>query len=263
VAEFHIQNVAVSFPLYHGESRSLKKTMFAAASGRLGEDRKHRLVVEALRDISFSLRTGDRLGFVGSNGAGKTTLLRTMAGIYEPVSGRIDVRGDVTALLDAGQGMNFELTGRENIRLRGLFNGLNETQIEDLQSDVAEFAELAQFLELPVRTYSSGMVVRLGFALATAIKPQILLMDEWIMAGDASFMDKAKHRVETMVRGAEILVISTHSADIILQWCNRVIWMDAGQIKADGPPEEILSAYLTPEQLALAKNALTKVVAAN
>ncbi len=251
----------MSFPLYHGESRSLKKTVFAAASGRLGEDRKHRLVVEALRNISFSLRTGDRLGFVGSNGAGKTTLLRTMAGIYEPVSGRIDVTGDVTALLDAGQGMNFELTGRENIRLRGLFNGLNEAQIEHLQSDVAEFAELAQFLELPVRTYSSGMVVRLGFALATAIKPQILLMDEWIMAGDASFMDKAKHRVETMVRGAEILVISTHSADVILQWCNRVIWMDAGQIKADGSPEEILSAYLTPEQLALAKNAMIKVVA--
>lgn len=239
----------------------MKKTVFAAASGRLGEDRKHRLVVEALRNISFSLRTGDRLGFVGSNGAGKTTLLRTMAGIYEPVSGRIDVTGDVTALLDAGQGMNFELTGRENIRLRGLFNGLNEAQIEHLQSDVAEFAELAQFLELPVRTYSSGMVVRLGFALATAIKPQILLMDEWIMAGDASFMDKAKHRVETMVRGAEILVISTHSADVILQWCNRVIWMDAGQIKADGSPEEILSAYLTPEQLALAKNAMIKVVA--
>ncbi len=235
--------------------------MFAAASGRLGEDRKHRLVVEALRDISFSLRTGDRLGFVGSNGAGKTTLLRTMAGIYEPVSGRIDVKGDVTALLDAGQGMNFELTGRENIRLRGLFNGLNATQIEELQSDVAEFAELAQFLELPVRTYSSGMVVRLGFALATAIKPQILLMDEWIMAGDASFMDKAKYRVETMVRGAEILVISTHSADVILQWCNRVIWMDAGQIKADGAPEEILSAYLTPDQFALAKSTLKKVVA--
>jgi lipopolysaccharide transport system ATP-binding protein len=256
LAQFDIQNVAVSFPLYHGESRSLKKTMFAAASGRLGEDRKHRLVVEALRNITFSLKTGDRLGFVGSNGAGKTTLLRTMAGVYEPVAGRIDVVGAVTALLDAGQGMNYELTGRENIRLRGLFNGLNESEIAHLQSDVAEFAELDQFLELPVRTYSSGMVVRLGFALATAIKPQILLMDEWIMAGDASFMDKARQRVETMVSGAEILVLSSHSADIILQWCNRVIWMDAGQIKADGTPEEVLSAYLSPDQFALAKKSL-------
>lgn len=252
MANLIIDNVSVSFPLYHGESRSLKKTMFAAASGRLGEDRKHRLVVEALRNVSFSLHTGDRLGFIGSNGAGKTTLLRTMAGIYEPVGGNITIDGAITALLDPGQGMNFEMTGRENIRLRGLFNGVNDAQIKQLQADVASFAGLDQFLELPVRTYSSGMVVRLGFALATAIKPQILLMDEWILAGDASFLDKARHRLETMVRGAEILVLSSHSAEVILQWCNRVIWMDGGQIKADGTPEEVLAAYLPPEQFAQA-----------
>lgn len=253
MANLLIENVSVSFPLYHGESRSLKKTVFAAASGRLGEDRKRRLVVEALRDISFSLTTGDRLGFVGSNGAGKTTLLRSMAGIYEPVAGKITIDGAVTALLDPGQGMNFELTGRENIRLRGLFNGFNDQQIGRLQEDVAAFAGLDQFLELPVRTYSSGMIVRLGFALATAIKPQILLMDEWILAGDASFLDKARHRLETMVRGAEILVLSSHSSEIIMQWCNRVIWMDGGKIRADGTPEDVLEAYLPPEQFALVK----------
>jgi lipopolysaccharide transport system ATP-binding protein len=250
-----IDNISLSFPLYHGESRSLKKTMLSAASGRLGEDRKHRLVVEALRNISFSLQIGDRLGLIGSNGAGKTTLLRAMAGIYEPLSGVITLEGAVTALLDPGQGMNPDLTGRENIRLRGLFSGLREAQIQQLQSDVAAFAGLDQFLELPVRTYSSGMVVRLGFALATAIKPQILLMDEWILAGDASFLDKARHRLETMVRGAEILVLSSHNAEIILQWCNRVIWLDNGQIKADGTPEEILAAYLPPEQFAQARAA--------
>jgi lipopolysaccharide transport system ATP-binding protein len=253
MAKLSISNVSISFPLYHGESRSLKKTMFAAASGRLGEDRKHRLVVEALRNVSFSLATGDRLGLVGSNGAGKTTLLRTMAGIYEPVVGQVRFTGAVTALLDPGQGMNSELTGRENIRLRGLFNGMKEAQILDLQDNVASFAGLGDFLELPVRTYSSGMVVRLGFALATAIKPQILLMDEWILAGDAAFLDKAKHRLETMVRGAEILVLSSHSADIILQWCNRVIWMDGGEIRADGTPEDVLAAYLPPEHFAKAK----------
>ena len=214
MASLTIDNVSIAFPLYHGESRSLKKTMFAAASGRLGQDRKHRLVVEALRNITFSLRTGDRLGFVGSNG---------------------------------------ELTGRENIRLRGLYNGLGDAAIAALQVDVAEFAELGQFLELPVRTYSAGMVVRLGFALATAIKPQILLMDEWIMAGDASFMDKARQRLETMVSGAEVLVLSSHSADIILRWCNRVIWMDGGKIKMDGTPDEVLEGYLSPEQFALAQ----------
>jgi lipopolysaccharide transport system ATP-binding protein len=253
MAKLDIQNVSISFPLYHGESRSLKKTVFAAASGRLGQDGKQRLVVEALRNVSFSLRTGDRLGFIGSNGAGKTTLLRTMAGIYEPVHGIITIDGAVTALLDPGQGMNFDMTGRENIRLRGLFNGFNESQIKQLQADVAAFADLDQFLELPVRTYSSGMVVRLGFAMATAVKPQILLMDEWILAGDAAFLDKARHRLETMVRGAEILVLSSHSADIIMQWCNRVIWMDNGQIRADGTPEEVLAAYLPPEQFAQVK----------
>jgi lipopolysaccharide transport system ATP-binding protein len=253
VANLLIDDVSVSFPLYHGESRSLKKTVFSAASGRLGEDRKHRLVVEALRNVSFSLRTGDKLGFIGSNGAGKTTLLRTMAGIYEPVGGKIMIDGIVTALLDPSQGMNFEMTGRENIRLRGLFGGFNDAQIKQMQADVAAFAGLDQFLELPVRTYSSGMVIRLGFALATAVKPQILLMDEWILAGDASFLDKARHRLETMVRGAEILVLSSHSAEIIMRWCNRVIWMEAGQIKADGPPEQVLAAYLPPEQFAQAK----------
>ena len=201
MASLQLNNVSVSFPLYHGESRSLKKTVFAAASGRLGEDQKHRLVVQALRHVSFSLNSGDRLGFVGSNGAGKTTLLRTMAGMYEPVEGNIEIDGAITALLDPGQGMNMELTGRENIRLRGLYSGLSKAQTRRLEEDVASFAELDQFLELPVRTYSSGMIIRLGFALATAIRPQILLMDEWILAGDASFLDKARRRLEGMVRG--------------------------------------------------------------
>ncbi len=256
MSSISISDVSVSFPLYHTESRSLKKAVLAAASGRLGKDAKRRVVVEALRDVSFALETGDRLGFVGSNGAGKTTLLRTLAGIYEPVDGYININGKVTALLDPGQGMNPELTGRENIRLRGLFDRLNPGQINQLEDDVAAFAGLDQFLDLPVRMYSSGMVVRLGFGLATSIKPQILLMDEWLMAGDANFMEKAKKRLETMVQGAEILVLSSHSPDIILQWCNRVIWMDAGRIKMDSTPQEVLSHYLSPAQFAAANDFL-------
>jgi lipopolysaccharide transport system ATP-binding protein len=250
MSSLNMSNVSVSFPLYHSESRSLKKAVFAAASGRLGKDEKRRVVVEALRSVSFSLGTGDRLGLVGSNGAGKTTLLRTLAGIYEPVDGHIDINGKVTALLDPGQGMNPELSGRENIRLRGLFDRLTPRQISALEEDVAEFAELDQFIDLPVRTYSSGMIVRLGFGLATAVKPQILLMDEWLMAGDANFMDKAKHRLENMVKGAEILVLSSHAPNIVLQWCNRVIWMDKGRVKMDSDPHEVLSNYLSAEQYA-------------
>ena len=246
MASITIRDMSILFPIYHADSRSLKKMVFAAASRRVNEDRKHRMVVEALRDVSISVSTGDRLGFVGSNGAGKTTLLRALAGIYEPVVGSITIDGKVTALLDPGQGMNGELTGRENIRLRGLFLKLSQKQIAELEEDVAEFAELGQFIDLPVRMYSAGMVVRLSFGMATAIKPQILLMDEWLMAGDAAFMAKAKLRLETMVRGAELLVLSSHSAAVIMQWCNRVIWMDRGRIKADGSPEEVLAAYLPP-----------------
>ena len=243
-ASIEIDGVSVFFPLYHGSSRSLKKTVAAAATGRLGEDKQHRMVVRALTDVSFTLRRGERLGLVGSNGAGKTTLLRTLAGIYEPVIGRVSVHGSVAALLETSLGMNVDMNGRENIMLRGLFNGLPKSMLPQLERDVAEFAELGHFLDLPVRTYSAGMVVRLGFALATAIRPQILLMDEWFLAGDASFLDKARNRLEEMVRGADILVLSTHALEIVRTWCTRVMWLDQGHIVADGPADEVLDRYL-------------------
>ena len=259
MAAIQISGVHVSFPIYHGNSRSLKRTVFAAAKvattqltrtqpaktgGRFEEDSKRRIVVQALRDVSFSLRSGDRLGLVGGNGAGKTTLLRTLAGIYEPVVGRVHVSGSIGALLDPNLGMNTELTGRENIALRGLYNGMARPAIRRLEEDVQDFAELAEFLDLPVRFYSSGMVVRLGFALATAIRPEVLLMDEWFLAGDAAFMDKARERLENMVRGADILVLSSHAANVIQDWSTRVMWLDQGRIVADGDPAEVLGQYL-------------------
>jgi lipopolysaccharide transport system ATP-binding protein len=243
-AHIAVEGVSVLFPLYHGNSRSLKKMVVAVASGRLGNDQRNRVVVEALRDLTFSLSSGDRLGLIGSNGAGKTTLLRTLAGIYEPAIGRVRVQGSLNALLDPSLGMNPELTGRENIMLRGLYNGLPRPMLSRLEDDVAVFAELGDFLDLPVRIYSAGMVVRLGFALATAIKPQILLMDEWFLAGDAAFIEKARLRLEEMVRGAEILVLSTHTTDIVRSWCTRVMWLDQGRIRADGPPDLVLEEYL-------------------
>ena len=245
MAAVEVSGVAVSFPVYHGNSRSLKKTVFAAASNRrLGQDAKHRIVVEALRDVSFSLRSGERLGLVGGNGAGKTTLLRTIAGIYEPVVGGVRVSGSVATMLDPNLGMNVDLTGRENIALRGLYGGFNRTEIRRLEEDVEAFAELGEFLDLPMRVYSSGMVVRLGFALATAIRSQVLLMDEWFLAGDAAFMEKARLRLEDLVRGAEILVLSSHMTRVVLDWSTRVIWMDQGRIRDDGEPEAVIERYL-------------------
>ena len=255
-AQIDVHDLSVLFPLYHGGSRSLKKMVVAAASGRLAKDQQQRVVVRALSGINLHLESGDRIGLIGSNGAGKTTLLRVLAGIYEPVLGSLRVRGSLNALLDPNLGMNMELTGRENILLRGLYNGLPRSALPRLEEDVAEFAELADFLDLPVRIYSAGMVVRLGFALATAIKPQILLMDEWFLAGDATFMDKARTRLEEMVRGADILVLSSHQISIVRHWCTRVLWLDQGRVRADGPTEEVVASYLghTAHEPALARN---------
>lgn len=241
-------DVSVSFPLYHAETRSLKKTILARASGRFAQDDKHRTIVEALRDISFALHEGDRLGLIGANGSGKTTLLRALSGIYQPASGSLSIEGRLISLLDPGQGMNVDMTGRENIRLRGYFHGWPRTDIARLEADVESFAGLDEFLDVPVRNYSSGMVVRLAFAMATAVRAEILLMDEWLLAGDASFLEKAKARIESMVRQAAILVLASHAPTILARWCNRLIWLDHGRIVADGKPRDVLSEYLPPAQ---------------
>nr|WP_298796205.1 ABC transporter ATP-binding protein [uncultured Acetobacter sp.] len=239
-----VRDLEISFPLYHGSARSLKKTLRNSLSGRFTHDQRERVVVQALRDVSFTLNPGDRLGLVGGNGAGKTTLLRALAGIYEPVGGSVTVEGHIGTLLDPSLGMNMELTGRENIRLRGMFAGLSPSDISDVEADVEAFAGLGSFLDLPVQTYSSGMTVRLSFGLATAIMPDVLLMDEWFMAGDASFRQRARKRLETLVSKADILVLSSHMADIMADWCNRLIWLEEGKIRMDGPTRNVLEAYL-------------------
>jgi homopolymeric O-antigen transport system ATP-binding protein len=259
-------DISVEFPLYHSDNRSLKKTLLGRASSRFGQDHRHRPVVQALRGISFSLRSGDRLGLVGSNGSGKTTLLRAMSGIYQPKQGYVTIDGRLTSLLDPAQGINMDMTGRENIRLRGRFHGMSKVDIARLQADVEDFAELGEFLELPVRSYSTGMTVRLSFAMATANHPEILLMDEWILAGDARFLSKARARIETMVSHADILVLASHSAAILGEWCTRLIWLDQGTIRADGSPIEVLEMYLPAPQFAemraqLERRAASSVIA--
>ncbi len=238
-----VENVTVEFPLYHTGARSLKKTVLKAASGRLGRDQQSRLVVKALRDVSFQLQAGDRLALIGTNGAGKTTLLRALVGIYEPVAGRVRIDGVIGSLLDVSLGMQMDLSGWENIMLRGYYNQLNGSQIAAMKADVAAFADLGDFLDLPVRHYSSGMMVRLAFGMATAIRPQVLLMDEWFLAGDAAFMEKAEARLATMIKGSDILILSTHNESVVRSWATRVIWMDQGSIRQDGPAQTVLADY--------------------
>lgn len=239
-----VKNLYISFPLYHENMRNLRKITNIFLSGRLSEDKHRKIYVQSLRDISFSIKGGERVGLIGTNGAGKTTLLRTMSGIYEPVSGHLRIEGHISSLLDPSVGMNPELTGRENIRLRCYIDGVPHKQMNEIEEKVIEFSELGSYIDLPVKTYSSGMNLRLGFGLITAIDPQILLMDEWFMTGDEGFMLKATHRLENIVKKSQILIISTHSPQILIKWCNRIIWLEQGFLKMDGTPQEVLPVYL-------------------
>lgn len=239
-----LEGVRVSFPIYHGGSRSLKKSLlFRGTGGHIASDANDRIVVEALRDVSLSFSAGDRVALVGANGAGKTTLLRTMAGIYEPVVGTVRWSGRVSPMFDIGLGIDSDLSGLENIRLRALILGISSEAIAERMADIAEFTELNEYLDLPVRTYSSGMMTRLTFAVATCFAPEILLMDEWIVAGDASFMSKAEERLASFVADASILVLASHSAEICRRWCNKAVWMDRGAVRASGGIEDIMVAY--------------------
>jgi ABC-type polysaccharide/polyol phosphate transport system ATPase subunit len=243
-AELSLENVSVSFPIYHGGSRSLKKSLlFRGSGGHLASDASHRISVEALRNVSTQIRAGDRVALIGSNGAGKTTLLRVMAGIYEPVAGTVTSRGRISPMFDIGLGIDNEISGYENIRMRGLILGMTQEEIEEQMQDIVDFTELGDYLSIPVRTYSSGMMMRLTFAVATCFAPEILLMDEWILAGDASFISKARHRIESFVARASILVLASHSLETCRQFCNKALWMDQGIVKATGPIDQILDQY--------------------
>lgn len=239
-----LDNVSVSFPIYHGGSRSLKKAILSRGSaGRIARDANDRITVDALRDVSLSLERGDRLALIGANGAGKTTLLRVMAGIYEPVSGSVQVGGRISPMFDIALGIDGDLSGYDNIRLRGLLLGLSSREIERLLPLIVDFTELGDYLDMPVRTYSSGMMLRLTFAVATCYEPEVLLMDEWILAGDAHFMAKARERVDSFVQKASILVLASHNLEVCRRWCNKAVWMDQGSIKAFGPVDDVVTAY--------------------
>lgn len=240
MAVIESRGLTIEFPLYHFGARSLKKRLLAKAGARVHTDDANRVVVSALRDLNFTINSGERVALVGHNGSGKTTLLRALAGIYEPVGGALRVAGSIGSLIDPGAGLDVDSTGRENIRLRGLYSGLDEAGMRALEEDAAAFSGLGEFLDVPTRGYSSGMQLRLSFAMTTTMSPQILLMDEWFLAGDADFMARAEERLVGLVEGAEILVIATHDENVVRRWCTRVIRLQAGRIVADGPVDAVL-----------------------
>ncbi|MDK1020497.1 MAG: ABC transporter ATP-binding protein [Candidatus Hydrogenedentes bacterium] len=244
MAFIQLDGVSVDFPLYSGASRSLKKRLLHLGSGgRIGRDAGDRICVQALHNVSFRLEDGDRVGVVGLNGAGKTTLLRVLSGVYEPSSGRVARDGQVAALFDVALGMDAEGTGYENIILRGMLLGLSRSQIDSRVDKIAEFTELGDYLAMPVRTYSSGMLLRLAFAVCTSVEPEILLLDEWIGVGDARFLEKARSRLEDFVGRSRIMALASHSNDLIRQVCNKAVLMHRGGVAAFGAVDEVLEQY--------------------
>ncbi|MCC6736611.1 MAG: ABC transporter ATP-binding protein [Bauldia sp.] len=239
-----LEDVHVEFPIYAAQ-RSFRKALFARATGGRVErgGGRHRVAVKALTGVSITLAEGDRLGLVGHNGAGKSTLLRVMAGVYEPVIGRVLASGKITSCFDLLPGLDLEDSGYENIVTAGLLFGMSHPEIERRIPEIEEFSELGEYLALPVRTYSSGMLVRLGFALATSVDPGILLLDEGIGAGDARFADRANRRLQSLVDRSRILVLASHSDDLIRAWCNRAALLEAGQVVEIGPVDDVLAAY--------------------
>lgn len=244
MARVAVDNVSLDFPLFGSGSRSLKKAvMRLGTGGRVARESDDTIVVKALRQLSFTIHHGERVGLVGPNGAGKSTLLRVLAGIYEPTEGIVERDGTAIALFDPALGMDMEATGYENILLRGLLMGLSREELREKTDDITEFTELGEYLSMPVRTYSSGMMLRLAFAVSTCFVPEILLMDEWIGAGDARFLAKAQKRLLGMVRQSGILVLASHSEDIIRRLCNRALFIEGGQLIASGTPDEVFAVY--------------------
>lgn len=216
-----LQNVSVQFPIYSFHSRSLKNSLVGKITGgEIGRNVSNQVSVTALRDLSLNLKSGDRLGVMGPNGAGKSTLLRVIAGIYAPTSGSIEVKGRIASLIDISLGMELEASGFENIRMRGVMMGLSLKQIKSLEEEIAEFTELGPYLNMPIRSYSTGMHMRLGFAVSTAVPADILLMDEWLSVGDEAFKVKAEKRLEDYVNKSSILVLASHSKETIEKLTN-------------------------------------------
>jgi ABC-type polysaccharide/polyol phosphate transport system ATPase subunit len=245
VAQIELKNVVAEFPVY-GSQPSLRNALLGRVVGgalRRQSQGSNRVVVRALDGVSLTVHHGDQLGIIGHNGAGKSTLLRVFAGIYEPIQGTISIDGRVSPLFNSSPGLDLDDTGYENIVTCGLLLGMSRDEIERKLPEIEAFSELSDYLSLPTRTYSTGMLVRLGFAIATAIDPEILLLDEELGAGDARFAMRAAKRVEALIERSSIVVLASQSQELISRICNRAILLDHGRLIADGPTKDVLEIH--------------------
>lgn len=241
MSKIQVENLSVKFRLYHDVSPSLKSFFSNLFKRKVQADTTD---FWAVKDVSFTVNAGDRIGIVGHNGAGKSTLLKTLCRVYESSIGTIDIDGRIAPLLEIGAGFHPEFTGRENIYLNGAILGFSKESLSQIESEVIAFAELEEFIDTPVKYFSTGMYMRLAFSLATAMHADILVLDEIFAGGDAAFLEKAKARMHDMIDNANIMIMVSHDHNLVQSLCNRVLWMDHGRLVADGAPEEIIGRYL-------------------
>jgi ABC-type polysaccharide/polyol phosphate transport system ATPase subunit len=244
MARIELRNICVEFPVYNINARSFKKRFLRLATGgNVSKDAHQHVVIKSLHNINLSIQHGDRIGLIGHNGSGKSTFLRLLARIYEPVRGDILIDGNVSPMLDLMQGIEAEFTGYENIIIRGTILGIPRKEIESKIDEIANFTGLGDYLAMPVRTYSSGMMVRLAFAISTSISPDILLIDEVFGAGDASFVEKAREKMISLLHQSNIVIMATHSDELIKEFCNKALLLEGGQIKYFGTVDKALELY--------------------
>lgn len=244
MAYVEAHNLGVRYPVLTASSRSLKNQILSRTTGGLIAGTAAKAVeVQALNQLNFKFQPGDRIGLIGHNGSGKSTLLRVLAGIYHPTEGRLSRVGRVAALFDASFGMDMESSGYENIMLRGKFLGVPRAEIERQTEEIAEFSELGQFLKMPIRTYSAGMLARLAFSISTIVDADILIIDEGLGAGDAAFIAKANKRIKDLVARSPIVVLASHDRNMVSELCNRGLVLQSGKLLFDCEINEALARY--------------------
>ena len=233
-----VDNVSMCFNLSTEKHESLKEYLLAMVQGRLQYDEFY-----ALRDVSLDIMPGDFYGLVGLNGSGKSTLLKTIAGVYKPTKGKVTVNGTIAPLIELGAGFDMDLTARENIYLNGTVLGFSPKYLDEKFDEIVEFSELQNFLDVPLKNYSSGMVARIGFAIATITKPDILIADEVLSVGDFLFQQKCEKRMQELMAGGTTVILVSHSIEQIERMCSKVAWLSYGRLKMNGDTETVCNAY--------------------
>jgi ABC-type polysaccharide/polyol phosphate transport system ATPase subunit len=240
--KIELTDVSITFNAYQQKRMSLKEYLVQRVFWQRSANPA--IQVHALTGLNLSVNEGERLGIIGHNGAGKTTLLKTLAGVYPPTTGTRVVEGKICSLFDITLGFEYEATGWENILYRAYLQGETPTSIRGKIDSIAEFTELGDFLNLPVRNYSAGMLMRLAFSIATAVDPEVLLVDEVLAVGDLAFLQKAKARMRELMKNARVMVMVAHDLPTILEMCSRVVWMERGRVMADGAPGVVVEQYI-------------------